>query len=90
VLEATFFKCSSQRPKQIQDALPLDRRSMYQIKKNIEERNTQVQDMANIYRNANEVIGWLGNKTSDFDAGFCLLKKPDGGELTSVFGRPSL
>jgi hypothetical protein len=30
--------------------------------------------MANIYRNASEVIGWLGNKTSDFDAGFCLLK----------------
>jgi hypothetical protein len=30
--------------------------------------------MANIYRNASEVIGWLGNKTLDFDAGFCLLK----------------
>jgi len=41
---------------------------------NIQERNTQVQNMANIYRNASEVIGWLGNKTLDFDAGFCLLK----------------
>lgn len=40
----------------------------------IPERNSQVKYMAEIYRNAVEVVGWLGDKTPDFDAGFKLLE----------------
>ncbi|KAJ4376237.1 hypothetical protein N0V83_001520 [Neocucurbitaria cava] len=40
----------------------------------MQERGQQVQDMALIYRNAEQVVGWLGDKTPDFDAGFSLLK----------------
>ena len=40
----------------------------------IEERSAQVQKMAGIYRNAVEVVGWLGEKTERFDRGFELMK----------------
>ena len=44
----------------------------------VEERNAQVQDMASIYKDADEVLGWLGELSQEAQKGFRLFR-----ELTS-------